>query len=70
MYKISGEYRPIESISVRSWDGYWDTATPRLGGIDMTEVKVDTLVDAIKSPQFDLVPIDAASRVAGLKDAI
>jgi len=69
MYKISGEYRPIESMSVRSWDGYWDTTTPRLGGIDMTEVKVDALVNAIKSPQFDLVPIDAASQVAGLKDA-
>ena len=27
MYKISGEYRPIESMSVRSWDGYWDTTT-------------------------------------------
>jgi len=69
MYKINGEYRPIESMSVRSWDGYWDTTTPRLGGIDMTEVKVDALVNAIKSPQFDLVPIDAASQVAGLKDA-
>jgi len=69
MYKISGEYRPIESMSVRSWDGYWDTTTPRLGGIDMTEVKVDALVNAIKSPQFDLVPIDSASQVAGLKDA-
>lgn len=69
MYKITGEYRPIESMSVRSWDGYWDTTTPRLGGIDMTEVKVDALVNAIKSPQFDLVPIDAASQVAGLKDA-
>jgi ABC-type transport system substrate-binding protein len=69
MYKISGDYRPIESMSVRSWDGYWDTTTPRLGGIDMTEVKVDALVNAIKSPQFDLVPIDQASQVAGLKDA-
>jgi ABC-type transport system substrate-binding protein len=56
-------------MSVRSWDGYWDTTTPRLGGIDMTEVKVDALVNAIKSDQFDLVPIDAASQVAGLKDA-
>jgi ABC-type transport system substrate-binding protein len=69
MYKVEGEYRPIESMSVRSWDGYWDTTTPRLGGIDMTEVKVDALVNAIKSPQFDMVPIDAASQVAGLKDA-
>jgi ABC-type transport system substrate-binding protein len=69
MYKITGDYRPIESMSVRSWDGYWDTTTPRLGGIDMTEVKVDALVNAIQSPQFDLVPIDAASQVAGLKGA-
>ena len=35
-------------MSVRSWDGYWDTTTPRLGGIDMTEIKVDALVNAIK----------------------
>jgi ABC-type transport system substrate-binding protein len=69
MYKLTGEFRPIEFMSVRSWDGYWDTTTPRLGGIDLTEVKVDALVNAIKSPQFDLVPIDAASQVAGLKDA-
>ena len=27
------------------------------------------MVNAIKSTQFDLVPIDAASQVAGLKDA-
>jgi peptide/nickel transport system substrate-binding protein len=67
MYELEGEFRPIESMSVRSWDGYWDTTTPRLGGIDMTEVKVDSLVNAIKSGEVDMVPIDSSSQLPGLE---
>jgi ABC-type transport system substrate-binding protein len=67
MYRLEGTFRPIESMSVRSWDGYWDTTTPHLGGIDMTEIKVDALVNAIKSGDLDMVPIDSSSQLPGLK---
>jgi ABC-type transport system substrate-binding protein len=67
MYQLEGEFRPIESMSVRSWDGYWDTETPRLGGIDMTEVAVDALVNSIASGQFDMVPIDSAQQLPGVE---
>jgi peptide/nickel transport system substrate-binding protein len=67
MYELEGEFRPIESMSVRSWDGYWDTTTPRLGGLDMTEVKVDALVNAIKSGEVDMIPVDSSSQLPGLE---
>ncbi|HEX7094384.1 MAG TPA: ABC transporter substrate-binding protein [Acidimicrobiales bacterium] len=67
MYKVEGEWRPVESLNVRSWDGYWDTETPRLGGIDMTDVKVDAMVNAINAGQMDLVVLDSTSQIPGVE---
>lgn len=67
MYKVEGEWRPVESLSVRSWDGYWDTETPRLGGIDLTDVKVDAMVNAINADQMDLVVLDSTAQIPGVE---
>jgi ABC-type transport system substrate-binding protein len=68
MYKVEGDWRPVESLSLRAWDGYWDTETPRLGGIDMTDVKVDALVNSINAGQIDLLPLDSTSQIPGVEN--
>jgi ABC-type transport system substrate-binding protein len=67
MYKVQGDWRPTESLSIRSWDGYWDTAIAKLGGMDMTNLTVDSLVNALNSGSIDLATLSATSQIPGVK---
>ncbi len=67
MYKINGAWRPTESLSVRSWDGYWDTKTARLGGMDLTNLTVDSLVNALNSGSIDLATLSSTAQIPGVK---
>lgn len=53
-YKVEGQWRPVESIQVRAWDGYWNADKRYLGGIDFTRLGFDASVGALKSGDLDL----------------
>ena len=57
MYRIEGEWFPRESMSVRAWDGYWDSDAQTLGGIDFTEVEPDAKVNALLSDSVDVASV-------------
>jgi peptide/nickel transport system substrate-binding protein/glutathione transport system substrate-binding protein len=67
MYKVQGDWRPVESLSVRSWDGYWDTKTPRIGGLDLSNLTVDSLVNALNSGAIDLATLSSTSQIPGVQ---
>ena len=67
MYQVEGEWFPRESMSVRSWDGYWDTDAQTLGGIDFTEVEPDAKVNALLSDSVDVASVSGTD-VAALED--
>ena len=54
MYKISGEWRPTESASVRAWDGYWDKTAALLGGVDYRDIAASASMNALKSRDNDV----------------
>jgi ABC-type transport system substrate-binding protein len=58
MYAIEGAWHPRESMSVRAWDGYWDTDAQTLGGIDFTEVALDSKVNALRSGSIDIASFE------------
>jgi peptide/nickel transport system substrate-binding protein len=58
MYAIEGAWHPRESLSVRAWDGYWDTDAQALGGIDFTEVALDSKVNALRSGSIDIASFE------------
>jgi peptide/nickel transport system substrate-binding protein len=58
MYQIDGEWHPRESLSVRAWDGYWDSDAQTLGGIDFTEVALSSKVNALRSGSIDLASFE------------
>ena len=66
MYKIEGDWRPRESMSVRRWDGYWDPDAVLLGGIDFTEIAFAAKVNALRSVGVDVLGFEGAD-VAVLK---
>lgn len=57
MYAIDGEWLPRESMSVRAWDGYWDTEAQALGGIDFVEIDFPAKVNALKSGEADMLQV-------------
>jgi ABC-type transport system substrate-binding protein len=67
MYKVEGQWRPVESLSVRSWSGYWDTKTPRIGGLDLSNLTVDSLVNALNSGSIDLATLSSTSQIPGVE---
>lgn len=54
MYKVQGQWFPRESMSVRAWDGYWDKAAAKLGGIDFTEVAMAAQLNALRAGEVDM----------------
>jgi ABC-type transport system substrate-binding protein len=60
MYAVDGEWFPRESMSVRAWDGYWDTDAQMLGGVDFTEVEPDAKVNALLSGSVDVASVGGA----------
>jgi peptide/nickel transport system substrate-binding protein len=54
MYKVEGEWFPREKMSVRAWDGYWDTNAALLGGIDFTEVAMAAQINALRAGEVDM----------------
>ena len=66
MYKLEGDWRPRESMSVRRWDGYWDKDAVLLGGIDFTEIAFAAKVNALRSGGVDVLGFEGAD-VAVLK---
>jgi peptide/nickel transport system substrate-binding protein len=58
MYAIEGEWHPRESMSVRAWDGYWDPDAQTLGGIDFTEVALNSKVNALRSGSIDIASVE------------
>jgi ABC-type transport system substrate-binding protein len=58
MYAIEGAWHPRESMSVRAWDGYWDTDAQTLGGIDFTEVALTAKVNALRSGSIDICSVE------------
>jgi peptide/nickel transport system substrate-binding protein len=58
MYAVEGAWHPRESMSVRAWDGYWDTDAQTLGGIDFTEVALDSKVNALRSGSIDIASFE------------
>ena len=66
MYKLEGDWRPRESMSVRRWDGYWDKDAVLLGGIDFTEIAFAAKVNALRSGSVDVLGFEGAD-VAVLK---
>ena len=54
MYKVEGEWFPRESMSVRAWDGYWDTDAALLGGIDFTEVAMAAQLNSLRAGEVDM----------------
>jgi ABC-type transport system substrate-binding protein len=68
MYKVTGEWRPVESLSIRSWAGYWDTKTARIGGLDLTNLTVDSLVNALNSGAIDLATLSSTAQIPGVKN--
>ncbi|HMG40788.1 MAG TPA: ABC transporter substrate-binding protein [Acidimicrobiales bacterium] len=67
MYQVEGEWFPRESMSVRAWDGYWDTDAQALGGIDFTEVEPDAKVNALLSGSVDVASVGGTD-VSALED--
>jgi ABC-type transport system substrate-binding protein len=67
-FKVNGEWRPVESLSLRTWPGYWDKSTPAIAGMELKDVKVDALVNALNSGQMDLVALDATAQIPGVKN--
>jgi peptide/nickel transport system substrate-binding protein len=68
IYKVEGSWRPAESLSVRSWQGYWDTETPRIGGLDMNNLTVDALVNALNSGAIDLATLSSTAQIPGVEN--
>ena len=66
MYKLEGDWRPRESMSVRRWDGYWDKDAVLLAGIDFTESAFAAKVNALRSGGVDVLGFEGAD-VAVLK---
>ena len=66
MYKLEGDWRPRESMSVRRWDGYWDKDAVLLAGIDFTEIVFAAKVNALRSGGVDVLGFEGAD-VAVLK---
>ena len=66
MYKLEGDWRPRESMSVRRWDGYWDKDAVLLAGIDFTEIAFAAKVNALRSGGMDVLGFEGAD-VAVLK---
>jgi peptide/nickel transport system substrate-binding protein len=66
MYKLEGDWRPRESMSVRRWDGYWDKDAVLLSGIDFTEIAFAAKVNALRSGGVDVLGFEGAD-VAVLK---
>ena len=66
MYKLEGDWRPRESMSVRRWDGYWDKDAVLLAGIDFTEIAFAAKVNALRSGGVDVLGFEGAD-VAVLK---
>lgn len=64
MYEIDGEWFPRESMSVRAWDGYWDSEAQTLGGIDFTEVEPDAKVNALLSESIDVASVEGGNASA------
>jgi peptide/nickel transport system substrate-binding protein len=58
MYAVEGTWHPRESMSVRAWDGYWDADAQTLGGIDFTEVALDSKVNALRSGSIDIASFE------------
>lgn len=58
MYRVEGDWFPRESMSVRSWDGYWDSEARLLEGIDFTDLDPATSVNALLAGDIDVVGID------------
>jgi peptide/nickel transport system substrate-binding protein len=67
MYEVDGEWFPRESMSVRAWDGYWDSDAQTLGGIDFTEVEPDAKVNALLSGSVDVASV-GGSDISALED--
>jgi ABC-type transport system substrate-binding protein len=67
MFKVEGAWRPVESLNVRTWTGYWDTETPRVGGWDLTNLTVDSLVNALNSGSIDLATISSTAQIPGVE---
>lgn len=61
MYAIDGEWLPRESLTVRTWDGYWDTEDRLLGGIDFLDVAFDARPNAIQSGDLDVSMLDSVA---------
>ena len=61
MYAIDGEWAPREALSVRRWDGYWDTDAQLLGGIDFLDVAFDARPNAVRSGDLALSMLDSVA---------
>jgi hypothetical protein len=58
MYRVEGTWRPVESLSVRAWDGYWDEEAQGLGGIDFIQIDPDARLGALQAGDIDMVVVD------------
>jgi ABC-type transport system substrate-binding protein len=63
-YAINGAWFPRESMSVRSWSGYWDKPAQLLGGVDFTNVLEGATVNALRAGSVDINVIAAADAKA------
>ncbi len=57
-YKIEGQWFSRERVSVRAWDGYWNAAERKLGGIDFIETSTDASLPAVQAGDLDIQYID------------
>lgn len=57
MYEVDGAWSPRESLSVRSWEGYWDEDAQALGGIDFKLVEPSAVVGTLQAGDIDLAPV-------------
>jgi ABC-type transport system substrate-binding protein len=63
-YAIDGQWFPRESMSVRSWSGYWDKPAQMLGGVDFTNVLQGATVNAMRADSVDVNVLAAADATA------
>jgi peptide/nickel transport system substrate-binding protein len=68
-YKIEGEWFSRERVSVRAWDGYWNAAERKLGGIDFIETSTDASLPAVQAGDLDIQYIEDGKVDAACADS-
>lgn len=68
-YKLEGEWFARERVSVRAWDGYWNAAERKLGGIDFIETSTDASLAAVQAGDLDIQYIEDSKVDAACADS-